>query len=276
MVLGRERGLAIDRGARILLDSRVPPGKGVSSSAAIEVAAMQAIAALYGLDLPGRELALLCQKVENLVVGAPCGVMDQFASTHARAGHLLLLDTRSLHVEQIPFDLAAEGLELLVIDTRAPHRLVDGEYAARRRSCEEAARLLGTLPSMTGEVVHGHARGRELGFPTANLAEDAVGPRPADGVYAGWLTSQGRRMPAAISVSDNPTFPGLTEALAEALTRAGYHCDDPSNISDECLIWAIEHGGRIAKAIGRTNPDTLEDVARALHMQMLQPQPQRP
>lgn len=93
-----------------------------------------------------------------------------------------------------------------------------------------------------------------------------------------WLTefisTQG--LPDAVVHDDNPTFPGLTEALAEALTRAGYHCDDPSNISDECLIWAIEHGGRIAKAIGRTNPDTLEDVARALHMQMLQPQPQRP
>jgi galactokinase len=81
----------------------------------------------------------------------PCGVMDQFASTHAQAGHLLLLDTRSLQVEQIPFDLAAEGLELLVVDTRAPHRLVDGEYAARRRSCEEAARLLG-VPALRDVV----------------------------------------------------------------------------------------------------------------------------
>jgi galactokinase len=88
-------------------------------------------------------VALLAQRAENDFVGMPCGVMDQFASTHARAGHLLLLDTRTLTVEQIPFDLAAEGLELLVVDTRAPHRLVDGEYAARRRSCEEAARLLG-------------------------------------------------------------------------------------------------------------------------------------
>jgi galactokinase len=74
-------------------------------------------------------------------------VMDQFASTHGRAGHLLLLDTRSLEPRHIPFDLEAEGLRLVVIDTRAPHRLVDGEYAARRASCEQAAVLLG-VPSL--------------------------------------------------------------------------------------------------------------------------------
>ena len=87
--------------------------------------------------------ALLAQHAENDFVGMPCGVMDQFASTHARAGHLLLLDTRSLEVRHIPFDLAADGLALLVVDTKAPHQLVDGEYAARRASCEAAARLLG-------------------------------------------------------------------------------------------------------------------------------------
>jgi len=70
----------------------------------------------------------------------------------------------------------------------------------------EAAARLGSLPAVTGEVVRGNQRGRELGFPTANLADDSVGAMPADGVYAGWLTSGAERMPAAISVSDNPTF----------------------------------------------------------------------
>jgi len=71
----------------------------------------------------------------------------------------------------------------------------------------EAAARLGSLPAVTGEVVRGNERGRELGFPTANLAEDSVGAMPADGVYAGWLTrAGGERLPAAISVSDNPTF----------------------------------------------------------------------
>jgi len=80
----------------------------------------------------------------------------------------------------------------------------------------EAAARLGSPPSVTGEVVHGNARGRELGFPTANLAEDSVGVVPADGVYAGWLLADGERMPAAISVSDNPTFPSGDRRRVEA------------------------------------------------------------
>ncbi len=72
----------------------------------------------------------------------------------------------------------------------------------------EAAARLGSLPAVTGEVVRGNARGRELGFPTANLSSDSVGAIPADGGYAGWLLRAGsrERVPAAISVSDNPTF----------------------------------------------------------------------
>lgn len=130
-------------GADLLVDGTVPRGAGLSSSASLECASAGALLALAGTDLPLRDVALLAQRAENEFVGVPCGVMDQFASTHARAGHLLLLDTRSLEVRHIPFDLAADGLALLVVDTRAPHELVDGEYAARRASCEEAARRLG-------------------------------------------------------------------------------------------------------------------------------------
>ena len=79
-----------------------------------------------------------------------------------------------------------------------------------------AARLLGHLPTMRGIVVHGAARGRELGFPTANLAPDAEGLTPADGVYAGWLTDAGIRYPAAISVGKNPTFEGVLQTQVEA------------------------------------------------------------
>ena len=129
----------------------MPRGAGLSSSASLECATAGALLALAGAELPLRDVALLAQHAENDFVGMPCGVMDQFASTHARAGHLLLLDTRSLEVRHIPFDLAADGLSLLVVDTRAPHQLVDGEYAARRASCEEAARLLG-VPALRDVV----------------------------------------------------------------------------------------------------------------------------
>ncbi len=150
-----ERGIGVP-GADLLVDGTVPRGAGLSSSASLECATAGALLELVGVDLPLRDVALLAQHAENDFVGMPCGVMDQFASTHARAGHLLLLDTRSLEVRHIPFDLARDGLALLVVDTRAPHRLVDGEYHARRASCEEAARLLG-VPALRDVVDLGSA-----------------------------------------------------------------------------------------------------------------------
>lgn len=152
-------------GADLLVDGDVPRGAGLSSSAALECAVAGALLDLAGADLPLATIALLAQKAENDFVGVPCGVMDQFASTHGRAGHLLLLDTRSLEPRHIPFDLAAEGLTLVVIDTRAPHRLVDGEYAARRASCEQAAVLLG-VPSLR-EV-------DDLGLAMSQLDDDVL------------------------------------------------------------------------------------------------------
>ena len=80
-----------------------------------------------------------------------------------------------------------------------------------------AAELLGTVPTVRGVVVHGAARGRELGFPTANLSPENEGLIPADGVYAGWLTDDdGTRYPAAISVGNNPTFEGVPQKQVEA------------------------------------------------------------
>ena len=79
-----------------------------------------------------------------------------------------------------------------------------------------AAELLGHIPRVRGVVVHGAARGRELGFPTANLSPESEGLIPADGVYAGWLTDAGERYPAAISVGNNPTFEGVPQKQVEA------------------------------------------------------------
>ena len=85
-------------------------------------------------------LAQVVRTAENDYVGAPTGIMDQMASLHGVEGHVLFLDTRTLEVEPVAFDAAAHGLALLVVDTRAPHALVDGEYAERRASCEQGAR----------------------------------------------------------------------------------------------------------------------------------------
>ncbi|MFY1700364.1 MULTISPECIES: galactokinase [Micromonospora] len=138
----REAGHAVP-GARLTIASEVPLGAGLSSSAALEAAVLAALVDLGGLDLPVQEQPRLAQRAENAYVGAPTGIMDQSAVLRCRAGHALFLDCRTEQVEQIPFDLAAAGLALLVVDSRAPHRHADGEYAARRASCERAAGLLG-------------------------------------------------------------------------------------------------------------------------------------
>lgn len=127
----------------ILLDSSVPMGAGLSSSAALECAAATALAELAGLEISRTELAGLARRAENDYVGAPTGVMDQMASLHGVAGQLMLLDCRSLDVRPVHLPLEDAGLALLVVDTRSPHALVDGQYAQRRRSCTEAAEILG-------------------------------------------------------------------------------------------------------------------------------------
>jgi galactokinase len=130
-------------GAHLAVASDVPPGAGLSSSAAMECAVLTALADLGGLRIPVGDRPAIAQRAENEFVGMPCGIMDQAASTLCRAGYALFLDCRSLAVEHIPFDLAGAGLAVLVVDTRAPHRHVTGEYAARRTTCERAASALG-------------------------------------------------------------------------------------------------------------------------------------
>ncbi|GAA3721424.1 galactokinase [Streptomyces tremellae] len=130
-------------GADIHVTSTVPTGAGLSSSAALEVATAAALNDLYGLGLSPAELAVLAQRAENEFVGVPCGIMDQMASACCAEGHALYLDTRDLTQRQVPFDLVAQGLRLLVVDTRVKHELGDGAYAERRAGCEAGARALG-------------------------------------------------------------------------------------------------------------------------------------
>ncbi|MEU0276026.1 galactokinase [Streptomyces sp. NPDC006307] len=130
-------------GADVHLASTVPTGAGLSSSAALEVVTALALSELYELGLDREALAVLAQRAENAFVGVPCGVMDQMASACCTEGHALYLDTRDLSHRQVPFDLAARGLRLLVVDTRVKHALGDGAYAERRAGCEAGARALG-------------------------------------------------------------------------------------------------------------------------------------
>lgn len=146
----RELGLEVP-GFDVAIDSCVPVGAGLSSSAALECSVALALDAVHGLGQSREALTAACVRAENEIAGAPTGGMDQAAALRTIAGHALLLDCRDLSVRHVPFDPAAEGLALLVIDTRAEHALVDGQYAARRATCEEAAALLGvpTLRELT-------------------------------------------------------------------------------------------------------------------------------
>ncbi|KUM83227.1 MULTISPECIES: galactokinase [Streptomyces] len=138
----REAGHPVT-GADVHLASTVPAGAGLSSSAALEVVVALALNDLYDLGLQRWQLARLCQRAENVYVGAPTGIMDQTASACCETGHALFLDTRDLSQKQIPFDLAAEGMVLLVVDTRVKHAHNEGEYGKRRAGCERGAALLG-------------------------------------------------------------------------------------------------------------------------------------
>lgn len=138
----REAGHPVT-GADIQLTSTVPTGAGLSSSAALEVVTALALNDLFELGLCAPELAVIGQRAENAFVGVPCGVMDQMASACCTEGHALYLDTRDLTQRQVPFDLAAHGLRLLVVDTRVKHELGDGAYAERRAGCEAGAAALG-------------------------------------------------------------------------------------------------------------------------------------
>ncbi|WP_329132709.1 galactokinase [Streptomyces sp. NBC_01476] len=142
----REAGHAIG-GADIHYASTVPVGGGLSSSAALQVVTALALCELHGVGMSRQDLALLCQRSENVYVGAPVGVMDQTASACCTEGHALHLDVRTLAQRQVPFDLAAEGLRLLVVDTRVKHAHADGAYGELRAGCEAAAAALG-LPAL--------------------------------------------------------------------------------------------------------------------------------
>ena len=126
----------------LALDSDVPLGGGLSSSAAIECATALALNQLAGLDLTPEQLADVAQAAENSFLGIPTGPMDQRASLWCEADHALLLDCRTLSARQVPFALPPE-LTLILVDTRSPHVLADGHYARRREACEAAASALG-------------------------------------------------------------------------------------------------------------------------------------
>ncbi|MHB8684326.1 MAG: galactokinase [Dehalococcoidia bacterium] len=133
-------------GVELALTGDVPPGAGLSSSAAVEVAVAGALRDACALDLPLVDLALLCQRAENEFVGVQSGIMDQLASALSHRDAALLIDCRTLAHRDVPLRLAPAGLTVVVADSGVRRELVSSAYNDRRRECERAvARLRDAL-----------------------------------------------------------------------------------------------------------------------------------
>jgi galactokinase len=227
----REAGHRV-AGADIHLASTVPTGAGLSSSAALEVVTALALNDLYNLGLSRPEVAVIAQRAENAFVGVPCGVMDQMASACSVAGHALFLDTRDLSYRQVPFDLAARGLRLLVVDTRVKHELGDGAYAERRAGCEAGARALGVRALR--DVPYAH-----LSEALARLDDETVRR------YVRHVVSDNERVVRTIALLDA----GDVRAVGPVLTEGHGSLRDDLRVSCAELDLAVE-AANAAGALG--------------------------
>lgn len=135
----RERGIPL-RPFSCVFGGNIPPGAGMSSSAAIECGFGVAVSVLNGIDVPKMDLVRMAQWAEHNYVGVKCGIMDQFASMMGKAGHVAVLDCRSLKYEYAPVDL--KNCQIILCDTKVKHSLVDSEYNTRRAECESGVNTI--------------------------------------------------------------------------------------------------------------------------------------
>jgi galactokinase len=194
-----ERGMN-PGGLDVLLNSTVPLGSGLSSSASLEVCTATLIEAVTGRTIVPVEKALLCQDAEHDFAGVPCGIMDQFISVMGRQNNLLLLDCRSRETQLVPMNDPA--VSLLITNTNVKHELANGEYAQRRAQCEAAANALGvpSLRDATPEMLE-KAKGKmnDIVFRRARhvIGEIERTLQTAEGVRASNWTAVGQFMYAS-------------------------------------------------------------------------------
>ncbi|MET7798918.1 galactokinase [Streptomyces decoyicus] len=219
----REAGLPVG-GADLHYDSTVPTGAGLSSSAALEIATALALNDLYALGQEPQRLAQLAQRAENAFVGVPCGIMDQTAAACCTEDHALFLDTRDLTRRQIPFDLAGEGLRLLVVDTRVKHELGDGAYAERRAGCERGARALGVRAL------------RDVPYAHLPEALDKLADEPVVQALVRHIVTENHRVEEVIARLDA----GRTRAIGPLLTAGHASLRDDFKISCRELDLAVD------------------------------------
>jgi galactokinase len=198
--------------------SSIPPGAGLSSSAALEVAIALALCDAADFSLPEIELARACRDAEHVATGVPCGIMDQTASIAGRRNHALLLDCRSLEIEYVPMP---DDVDVLVVHSGKPRALVDSAYAERRAACEAVAARLGipALRDATPEQVADEPRARHV------VSENARVLRAADALRGGDLETVGRLL-----------------SESHASLRDDFEVSTPEL---DCLVAALEHAGAL-------------------------------
>jgi galactokinase len=256
----REAGVHV-AGADLTISSDVPVGAGLSSSAALECAVLMAISAAAGTSLDPITAARIAQVAENDYVGAPTGLLDQIASMCGQEGHALLVDFADTSIEAVPFDPEADGVELVVIDSRTTHGHAGGEYADRRRSCERAARDLGVTSL------------REIDCDGVDDMLGAVDD-PVDRLRARHVITENRRVLDAVDAlrsRDLPTFGVLMDA-SHASMRDDFAITTP--VIDRIAEIARRHGAHGARMTGGgfggsvialLPPDAVETLTAALH-----------
>ena len=220
-------------GLSVLVDSEVPSGAGLSSSAALTCAVALAARDLLAPELSRPDLVELARGSENDFVGAPTGILDQSASLLCRAGHALFLDTRDRSSRQVPLDLAAAGLELLVVDTGTSHTHADGGYGDRRRECEQAA--------------------AGLGVPALRDVADVGGLGALDGVLlrrARHIVTENARVLEVVGIlrAGDPRSIGPVLTAGHASLRDDFEISTPE--LDVCVQAALAAGAHGARMVG--------------------------
>ena len=241
-------------GWRATIDTDIAVGASISSSAALEVAAISGLLARSGLRWSPVDIARLGQRVENEVVGLPSGIMDQFISAGARAGHASLMDCRALTLTPVPLP---EGVVVAVMDTRTRRVLVDAAYAQRRQACERATAQLGV------------AALRDAGLDDLAAIAD-----PVDRQRAHHVVTENRRTLDAAEAMHRGDSSGLGSLMDEShrSLRDGYEVSGPgldaiveiARTAPGCLGARMTGGGFAGCAVALVEEDHAEAFAQAV------------
>jgi galactokinase len=278
VVLARERAVRMDRGVRLLVDSAVPLGKGVSSSAALEVAAMVAFCGLLGVSPGGRDLALLCQMVENLVVGAPCGIMDQMTAACGERDRLLALRCQPAELEA-PVILPP-SLEVWGIDSGIRHEVGGADYGAVRVGAFMGYRIIADaagLPFVIGAGDRVHVDDDRWHGYLANVTPAewestfrSMVPEVMTGAsflrrFGGITDTVTRVDPAASYAVRQPTAHPIYEhhrvRLFRALLASGAESEEQRQLLGELMYQS--HASYGACGLGSSGTDRLVDLVHA-------------